>query len=125
VQWGGGRSGDDDLDQQAMLVADELRSSLGEQVPKPGLAAIKAVLSMRKNAALTQLTVMKQFGTTKPSIRKYRALLDKLLAVVGSAAGATMSIDAVMPTASAAGVAAAAVVATSGALLLVAQKPQQ
>ena len=75
---GGGGDDEYQMEQHALLVAQRIRSELGEKVNKPGLAAIKAVLLMRRKDSITQRDVMKRFPTTKDSLRKYRALIGKL-----------------------------------------------
>ena len=92
-QTGGGAS-DEELEQRALRVAELIRSELGEKVNKPGLAAIRAVLLMRKRQSLTQLDAMKRYPTTKDSIRKYRALIERLGAV--PCAGTTRAVQALV-----------------------------
>ena len=76
----GGGSEDKQMEQLALLMAERIRNELGEKVNKPGYAAIKAVLLMRKHSSVTQQDAMKRFPTSKDSLRRYRTLIGRLSA---------------------------------------------
>jgi hypothetical protein len=100
-QCGGGTS---DVARQTRVVtiAEAIRRQLGEIVNKPGLKAIEAVLLMIEGHSLKE--AIKDAGSSNPSVRKYRPLVDQ---VIGTCAlGATLAAAAVLAGPTAAGVAA-------------------
>jgi hypothetical protein len=115
---GGATDGDGDDDGRAMTtrvvgIADAIRRTLGEIVNKPGLKAIEAVLLM--STGMKQKDAIIQAGTSKPSIQKYKPLVEEILAS-GAIAAALAS------TAALAGPSAAGLV---GGALAVAMLPPQ
>ena len=94
-------------------IAEAIRRNLGEIVNKPGLKAIEAVLLMA--AGMKQIDAIKQAGTSKPSVQKYKPLVTELLASGALAA-------AVASTAALAGPSAAGVV--GGALAIAVLPPR-
>ena len=85
---GGGTCTDDDLSTRVRTIAEALRR-LGQTVNQPELKAIKALMLMR--AGEKQSVAMALAGTTKPSLSKYRPLVDQ---VVGACAAGAMLTSA-------------------------------
>ena len=84
-QWGGGNSTTGDAsDARVVSIADSLRR-LGQAVNQPGLKAIKAVLLISTGKTVSEAVNIA--GTTKPSISKYRPLVDQ---VVGACTASTV-----------------------------------
>ncbi|MDC0526086.1 hypothetical protein OAO87_03710 [bacterium] len=113
---GGGTASDDgaaEMTTRVVGIAEAIRRSLGEIVNKPGLKAIEAVLLM--GTGMKQKDAIKQTGTSKPSVHKYKPLVEELLASGAIAA-------AIAGTAAVAGPSAAGLV---GGAVAVAMLPPQ
>ena len=80
------------MDTKAAQLAEAIRAQLDEKVNTPGLRAIKAVLMLNADGTLVQADVVNSCGTSKGSIRKYRALLSRLAAAGTAPADSSSSI---------------------------------
>ena len=81
-QWGGGEHAGEHAD-RVTRIAGGLRQ-LGETVNAPGMKAIMGVLLVLEND-ISQADAATQTGSTVKSIRKYRPLVAKVLAALGTA----------------------------------------
>ena len=107
-QWGGGEHVEEHA-VRVMRIAGALRQ-LGETVNAPGIKAIKGVLLVLDKAT-SQADAASQTGSTVKSIRKYRPLVENVLAAIATTATFAASVAVAGPavTSIACGTLAAAV----------------
>ena len=95
-QWGGGSDTDAALHSRVIAIADALRR-IGQVVNQPGQKAIKAVLLIRAGTPVSE--ALKIAGTTKPSIGKYRPLVDQVIGACAATAALASTAALVGPVA--------------------------
>ena len=66
------------MDERVAVTAEAIRVQLRENVGAPGLRAIKAVLLLDENDSMLVSDAVRDCGTSKASIRKYRELKSAL-----------------------------------------------
>ena len=103
----GGGTSDEARQAHVVTIAEAIRRQLGEVVKKPGLKAIDAVLMIMDGTDLKD--AIRQAGTSAPSVRKYRPLVDRV--VSSCTLGATLTAAAAIAGPTVAGVVAGSILA--------------